>query len=150
MVKITKELQQTLRLKPQIKTIGFDSSGKHYFRMLKLFDDESCKNKSDYGDGKFLKKQSIPNLPEGSEDIKETICIGKPSTKIVTLMSRDEVLEVNVQDSNNSTSQELPPFLKNLSEDKFNKLMALLEDKPEDKSKEEGLNKGEGEKFNLK
>lgn len=122
---ITKELQDTVKGQPSIKKVYFDSKGNHYFNVHKLpkgkDDKTDPKNHKEYGRGIYSHNQVIPGI-FNVDRITEAISKGFPSTEIVKIYTRDEILSANVK----PVGESLVAKVANMSDADREALRALL------------------------
>lgn len=103
MAKITKELQDTVRSKPNLKKVYFDASGRHYFYAHELVSGEGSDKKEKYGAGAFSHRQLIPGM--NTDNVYESVSKGDHPTKITEILTREEILNGKVESSSTLVQQ---------------------------------------------
>lgn len=98
---ISQELKQTVLENKKIKTVYFDEKGRHYLRVLNLLANKNSKKEELFGDGTYSHSTVIPGK-YNIDELKERIYLGVADTKIVNQMSREEILDYKVEQSDNS------------------------------------------------
>jgi hypothetical protein len=125
---ITEELKNTIFACPHVDTVYFDAQGRHYFNVFKLirgkgaginakFSDEQAL----FGSGTFSHRQLIDS-PLNVDGLKEDIAKGDPDTEIVTSMTRDEILQYEIEHS----TTELMKSVGSLTDDQKKQLIIEL------------------------
>ena len=97
---ISKELKDTLLLNENIKNVYYDIKGKHYFNVHKLLshDEKELQQGIEkiYGRGEYSHSRVIPGS-WNVEKIKEHLSKGIAKTEIVNILTRDEVIGVEIE-----------------------------------------------------
>lgn len=127
MREISQELQDTVSENEAIDKVYFDKQGRHYFNAHELsingrFSNGQYDSEKDlFGAGIFSHRQVIPgvfNVDEKTEDVAK----GDPKTRIVDILTRDEILNIKAKPSGDSILAKIAQ----LSPDELSALKAML------------------------